>query len=354
MITGLMALIVIGSACWLVLPCWMFPYAVLFKMKRWRLVSRRLWVVYDTNSYRELSPARFTKLHKCELRRGIDALASYWVATELLSHMAKSTDKAFRSSWAALRRLWRHCAPDGRNIQWLADSEAHVCHTLFGIDIPGRKAEAAVYGLLVGSIANAASAADWKHLQPALDGLAAHVEQIEQQFRDDVWNYVIVSVNPNATSWAPSAATSALRAQLAAVFSSNQGRDLSAQMFVRKAAADAQLTLTPQEVAEKAQEVRRAFPIPVEYYNAVLLKIVQSGLDLDDKTNRNAIWDVQIAFSASPAASLQGAPVWVVTTDGLLLEAAKSADAGSVARGLKDFERLVTGPRRELNAALYG
>ncbi len=107
-------------------------------------------------------------------------MASYWVVMELLSHLADPSDASFKPAWAALRRLWQHCADDTRNVRWLADPENHACQTLFGEAIPDRADEAASYGSILGTVVHAESPNDWTHLQPALDYLADHVRQIEK------------------------------------------------------------------------------------------------------------------------------------------------------------------------------
>jgi len=347
------ALLILAPIAGISLACRVWPRFAVAAVARLGLIRKRLWVVFDNNAYRSLSESRFTALQACETRRGIKGLASYWVAIELLSHMADPADADFGSAWAAIRRLWRHCS-EGRNIRWLADSENHVCHTLFGAHIPNRQSEAASYGLLIGTIANAQDQTEWHHLQAALDHLASHVIGIEQQFRDDMWQYVVLSVNPQAGSWRPLDATSPLRKQLLEVFQSDRGRNLSARMIVLKAAAQLGKSLSDSELAEKTDLVRAAFPIAVEFYNAVLTRIVEVGFDLDQGSKRNSIWDLQIAFSASPAARLQGCPVWLVTDDRLLRTAATKAGAASVIRSLVEYEALVTGSLSAFLAQLSG
>lgn len=343
-VAGLLALLVGAVVLWLTLPCRLRPPLRFVTLAQRELVPPRLWVVFDNNAYQSLSDSRFRALYQCESGRGVRGLASYWVAIELLSHLADPADKDFRPAWAAVRRLWRHCCDDGRNVRWLADSENHACHTLFGEAIPGRQEEAAAYGHLLGTIAHAREPSDWEPLQAGLEYLANHVRKIEQQFRDDMWQYVVLSVNPRAGGWRPLDTASPLRKRLMMVFQGDEGRNLSARMIVLKAAAELGRQLTAAETQEKTLLVRQAFPIAVEFYNSVLTAIVEHGFDLDDDTKRNAIWDLQIAYSASPAARLNGCPVWLVSSDRMLRRAAKSAGNPEITRSLSDYEGLVKGP----------
>ncbi len=90
--------------------------------------------------------------------------------------------------------------------------------------------------------------------------------------------------------------------------------------------------------------VRVAFPIAIEFYNVLLTALIENGLDMEKKENRNAVWDFQIAFSASPAARIQVCPVWLVSNDRMLRRASVRAGAQSVVHSLDEYERRLTNP----------
>lgn len=163
-------------------------------------------VVFDTNAYESLSDPALAAMQPLELKSGINAYASYWVIIELLAHIASTSDPAHGRSVAALKRLWRHCSKlvDGREtLMFLADSQNQICKALFDMKIPGRETEPPAYAAIVGTVAHSASPADWSQYQPALDYLKCHVAKIEDQFVQDVWQHVVLGVDPNAGSWRP-------------------------------------------------------------------------------------------------------------------------------------------------------
>jgi hypothetical protein len=68
-----------------------------------------VYATFDSNVYEGISPARFKDLRRLERANSVVGGATYWVALDMLAHLATPGDRAFGGSWAGLRRLVAHC-----------------------------------------------------------------------------------------------------------------------------------------------------------------------------------------------------------------------------------------------------
>jgi hypothetical protein len=152
----------------------------------------RLFVVFDTNLYRTLGNARFDALRAKERARGIVGIASYWVALELIAHLDSPDDPSFAASWAAIRRLVRHCTSyDGRRhiVHFIADSREHAQRLLFGRVREARPDEnPTIYGELLGHISEATSLEGLNQVKSAIAAVAQKLREDEAAFRDRMWH----------------------------------------------------------------------------------------------------------------------------------------------------------------------
>jgi hypothetical protein len=301
-------------------------------------------VVFDTNAYRALSDSALIETRALEARHGIQPYASFWVAIELLAHIASPSDPKFGPARSSLKRLWNHCSRQDGDLEtllFLADSENQLCKAIFGTPIPGREKEAPIYGQLVGAVVHGQSPTDWAEYQPALDYLRGHVADIEKQFVEDMWQCVVLGIDPAAGSWRPLDGDPELRKRLAAAVKSELGMKLCASMVLLKAALELGLQLDTAELDEKIAFVMEVFATPLALYNEIVRRIIIDGCDLQTKNRANWIWDMQMAFQTSPAASLGDSPVWLITDDAAIIEAATEAGADSVVKSLADYRAFL-------------
>lgn len=306
---------------------------------------QNLAVVFDTNAYRALSDQALAELREYEVRAGVHPYASYWVVIELLAHMALKDDPDFGSAIASLKRLWTHCSvksDDRELLQFLADSENQLCKAIFGEPIPKREAEAEAYAQIVSAVVHSKSPEAWSHYQPALDYLRDHVEDVEQQFVEDMWDHVVRGLDPSAGSWHPLHDEPELRKHLAQAITSDIGRRLCARMVVRKAALQIDRDLSQESVDAKVDFVTEVFPTPLALYNEIVRRIILDGCDLRRRNRANWIWDMQMAFQTSPAAALQGVPVWLITGDGDIRQAAAAVGADDVVKSVNEYRDSVS------------
>lgn len=299
----------------------------------------RLFVVFDTNTYRSISRSDFDNLMTLERARSVIGIASYWVVFELLAHVADPNDPSYNFALAGVRRLARHCAQyDGKRrvLRLLADSEDHVFRALFGYQIPNRASASEAFGQLVGAIADAKSPADWSGLQPQLDALKAHIDAAEAQFEADVFANVVRALWPSAQTWDDVTQDPQKKADLLAYLATPQSQVAAASALVVKAASEIDHELTPEQESEFVIKVLELFPAPIAFYNAFLRKVA-NGYDLSVSKNVNSLWDMQVAFSTSMEATLGGAPVWLVSSDKAVLSAANEVGMGNRVMGLANY-----------------
>lgn len=304
----------------------------------------RLRVVFDTNAYVAPSEEEFQRLLQLERNCSIIGFASFWVVSELLAHVADAADAAFGRSLSALRRLSRHCTQyDGARwlTRFVADSEDHLCYTLFGQSLPGRDREAEAYGHLIGKIAGSSAPLDWRDEQPMLNAIRAHVLRKEREFEQTVWNAVVAPLVPDAKDWGAIARDPSLRAKFLAGLRAPETPTLAAGAIVDRTAASLGVSQSPDERNERVILAERLFPLPIRFMVGLLRKVGESGIDLSISKHSNSLWDHEIAFSTSPNALMHGTPIWLITTDSALIASARESNAESVVWRQSKYIRLL-------------
>jgi hypothetical protein len=239
-----------------------------------------------------------------------------------------------------------HCStPGGERPQFnlLADSEDHLCHTLFGRTIPNREEQSKICTSLVHRVATSVSPADLDDLRPVFVELAEKHAETERQFVTDMWNHVVKGLDPEAKSWRAWDDDPDRRKQLLARVNSTDGLRQAAGMLVIKAANEVGIILDQRLYAEKVALLLRAFEPPLRLFNSILKRIILDGCDLSKPGRSNWIWDIQMAFSTSPLARLEGVPVWLITDDKAILEAAKEGGARHLVHRMSEYLTLLEG-----------
>ena len=307
----------------------------------------RLHVIFDSNAYRQLSDARFQQLRMLEGAKAVGAFASFWTIAELLGHLASTEDPSYRSATAATRRLAVHCStPGGERPQFnlLADSEDHLCHALFGKTIPNREEQTKIYTSLVHRVAASVSPTDLEELRPSFAELAKKLAETERRFVTDMWSHVVKGLDPEAKSWRPSDDNPDRRKRLLARINSSDGLRQAASMLVIKAANEVGIMLDQRLLEEKVAFLLSGYEPPLRLYNSILKRIILDGCDVSKPGRPNWIWDIQMAFSTSPRARLAGVPVWLITDDKAILEAAREGGARHLVHRLSEYLTLLEGP----------
>lgn len=304
----------------------------------------RLCVVYDANVYVGLSDVRLQALHRAERANGIVALATYAVVTELVAHLKSRSDSDFGRCWNALMRLARHCVRyDGKRllIQFIADAEDQLCATLFHCTIPARKDQPEEYGELVQVIATASTPEEFESHRDFIDALADEVNRQEKDWADLVWRDLICRFAPDATNWHAIQSHPALRSQLVAYLATPTALRAHAEAMVSRAAASVGVQVAPEEREALIDAAIEAFAVPLSLFLTVLRRIIENGHDLSKPEHSNTLWDLQIAHCTSPVGRVDGSPIWLITTDAMMLDCVAGTANNLLIRRLADYESLV-------------
>lgn len=302
----------------------------------------RLYVICDTNVYRTLGTDRFTQLRARERARSVVARASYWVIHELVAHLANRTDLDFSSSLAALRRLAEHCAYyDGSKmvVGFLGDTEEHLDEIIFGIR--SSRNEALAYGQLVGVIATAAGPDDWRSYQTAIEEIARTVAKTEEEHVER-FQRVLASMDTKLGGKDAVRSTPGLGNAIAKMIESDAGMRGAADMMVCSVALRRGLVLSEEARKELVERMLAIFPFQLRLYNAVAARAVREGIDMSSRRNRNWVWDWMVAFSTSVVAHIDGIPIWLVTDDNLILDAASATNSRTVVRTVAEYESALS------------
>jgi len=237
----------------------------------------RLYSVFDSNVYRRLGNEAFAELRSLERLHSVIGMASYWVAAELLSHLVDE-DGDLASAVNSLGRLQQHCSQfDGskHEIRFIADGDAHLCRMLFGRVQVGDLAARA--GELIGIIATDVTAV--RTYGNTLEEIRDHVASEEERFVEGMWNRFVLSVLPDATGWEAIRKNRILREQITTALDGIDGERLLARAFVRRAARLLDLDLDESVLDSKVDTVITVFPLPLRFYDQIVRRIVQDGLD---------------------------------------------------------------------------
>jgi hypothetical protein len=299
--------------------------------------------------YLGISQPRFARVKRLERSNSVRAVASPWVALELLAHVASPLDPHFKRSQAALRRLAEHCETyNGARyvLNFVGDVSHQLAHAVLLRDVSKDSN--------VDNLASFISAAisDESH-HPANEAgwteIAERVREIEQSFVDNVWNNVIRSSIPDADSWtALSKSPRQLQEALAELRSPNTLRIFAVDFLQRAAKIDgSKESIVPEQAVERIlSQCGGALLLEVSLFS----KVIAQGLDLTKSKHRNTVWDIYIAVATMMFGHLDTRPMWLITNDRLVQRGAAAAAIASRIISLDHYENLLKDHHQFLEA----
>jgi hypothetical protein len=300
-----------------------------------------LTVILDTNLYRSLSDPAFDELTQRERALSVRAVGNYYVATEFLSHLADRCDPVFTIAFRSLQRLWRH-TKTYNGAQYVTNLgeplDRQVAYLILGWTPDNAARSGHDMGSLIGELVNADPGCLPGSFSPLLQGFNGLVRDTEAAFADGLFSTVVKTLVPAATTWFDVTNDSEIRSQLLTAMEAGRGLDYVAETFVRRVAAEHGIRVSDTDMPAKVKLLRSIFPFPVHLYDRLIRRIVENGLDMTKKKRANSIWDLHIAFATGKGAELDGSPVWLVTDDGDMLEAAAAAGARTVVKSLNEYK----------------
>lgn len=294
----------------------------------------RLRVVFDTNVYRGLSTSRFSCIQRIERSRSVQAVASPWVALELLAHMAKPEDPDFAPSAAALKRLAEHCRTYNGSqyvLPFLGDVYRQIAYSLLHLGVE-HDASDSWLASFVGAVASPHN--DGSDDIQAWQEIANRVQEVEVNFERNIWMNVLLASVPSASRWSALVESAPLLREVLADLNSEQTLRLLAEQVLERAR---------QMGSTKAVDPKNSLDLilsacskPLRFELALLSQVIAGGLDLTKPRHRNTVWDIHIAVATTMFAALSRDRIWLVTDDRLVHRAALAA---SVADSVLPFDK---------------
>lgn len=271
-------------------------------------------------------------------------MASFWVAQELLAHIADQRDPDFKYAHAAIKKLVLHCTQyDGRRslVRFIGDGFGTISRELFDRPVPGDNGSAEDYGTLLGVVASARTPEDWKPYQAALDEIKTTVGEQKRDFVRAMWGALIHPHLPDATSWDAISRNKELSGHARLYFDSVEAHRVPAIALVDDTARRCGITLSAEERDGAIDLALSLFPTPVQLTYMIARKVALEGWNLSRRQNANSITDVRLCYSTSCNGAIGGVPIWLLSDDQLLLGAARASNSERVFRKFSTFQALL-------------
>ena len=304
-----------------------------------------LSVVFDTNVYRGTGNTKFDEIIAAEKRYGIRPLLNYLVATEPLTHLTDPDTQDFAKSIAALRRVVSHCTRDGDGrIKFLPTADEQVIDIAFGVrESKAEILDRELYRSLLGRIVSEPYE-DWQaDHRLAIAAIAGRVGRSEEAFAADLWRRIVKPLVPTAAEW-KDVVRADRRAESLADLDSDEAVERAVTVVVERARSFLEYSPTRQEMMVAQERVRGAYGTAHRFHVALVRDLIKNGPDMTKSSRKNHVWDHQIAFSTWPGATAGGLPLWLITSDQAILDAAARAGASSNFRSFDSYKALLSDP----------
>ncbi len=278
-------------------------------------------VLLDANAYRGLGRARFDALLEFERAREVTRYAEGFALTELLAHLLDPPESmAFRSCRAALVRMFRRVAGEGP-CGIIRDSQSRLVEVVTGKGLDDHDAHTDQLRLLLMHVGHDYALS---MIEPQLRAIASHVKAME-----DHWTATMRALQQRtAPDVGPTQKDDAMRLRI-----KETSRVQSAGFLLRVAGQPA----TPEAVAR----VRRGAAACVEFGACIYDRVVFDRIDVEADAIRNLLWDQWLAFNVGQ--TIGPRPLWVVTDDRAIREAAEAVGLGDRVHTLTEYERWLQG-----------
>lgn len=313
-------------------------------------------VIFDTNAYRNFAPkgsfadsrATAIRLRQCEQAAGVFILASPTVIWELTAHLADPKDRFYNQCLKSLVIIGEHAMNPANlagGLSLFPDSESSVCRELFHCVSKLNENGVRNLGSFVRHVSKNAPDLSDQRAQENIRQITSQVDAAEKNW--------LKSMQPVLERCDPTAAKQffgnipemELRKKMRDFFVTPNFVDMWAGLTVLMHAAKVGYTFTSEvDLNLKKKIVLDAFPVPVKLMSSLLQKIAMDQnfkLGDPDKKRWNYIWDNQLTFSIGKSHQVADAPLYFVTSDGEVINAAKDADCQERVLALPDYLKSV-------------
>lgn len=320
-------------------------------------VGTKKVIIFDTNGYRELTnglslddiKAKSLHLRECERKAGIFALANPIVIWELIAHLADISDPAYSHCLNALVALAEHTGdPNNSNggLCLFADPESTVCLELFNKVPPNAEEFVQNLSKIATHVKSNAPAITDSTVLNNFKVFSTEMNSREKEWRQDM-EKVLNNCSPNAAKvWFSDQINQRNKSdkhileKLRNFFASQDFMETWANVTVERHASMVNRTLSAEELKEKINIVREVFSVPFHLTSKLLQKIAtpnQININSPRRKHWNFIWDFYIAFSIGNYHAVEDADMYMVTSDGDILEAAAGANCAHRVVSLDDY-----------------
>lgn len=303
------------------------------------MTELRRCVVLDTNAYRRLARGRSPtearrkgagiRVH--DQRQAVQALAHPLVIVELLAHLSDPADPSRDDCRCALITLWEHCATTlggTRQLAILEDPETQLAVALYGC-CPIANHQLVENLALTARLVGETDTDDvLSQLDDTLRSCVETVDSIEDNFVQDMAQFVVQGFDPQARSWDALKKNPDLLIRVIAYLESGRSLTTLARAKVDLARRIVGRDLLAPVHDDEVETVINAFRCHLELYRRIVRKIVETGCDVTKSKNRNWVWDLQIAFALGDYTVRNGFVTDLVTGDADFAAAGKAAGFG--------------------------
>jgi len=308
---------------------------------------KNLSVIFDTNAYREFSyyfggdfseiVNNMEKLVYIERKKEIEAYISPPVLLELFSHLANPNDRAYKNCKYSVIASYIHSKfQESDDYRILADSESTLAKLLFNYEDTALIQKWKVLGNYAYQIFINEDESNINKFRKYFELIAEYVGEVEEQFLSDIFNFVVLRLNPSAINWKPLINEKGKRKAFLNYLNSGNSISGLALMQVYKACNIAKIDPRKIKLDNYTDKAKNAFSAALTLFNEILKRIAESGCNLRNKNRRNWIWDIQILFSVTNN-TLNNKNVMLITTDRDMLKAAQDVRLGSNVLRLKEY-----------------
>lgn len=310
-------------------------------------------VVFDNNAYGDFALGRTRTqlveavaiLRDRQASIGHVSLGSPIVLMELLALLSRPSSPAFLAGWNALTALTFHCeitTPTGMTpIGFINSFITTIAVGLFGAAPVNHNRVQQHLADLAKLVALTSPCSVDSESQAAFEDIATHVKSVEEDFVGELFDRMVLGVNPAATDWAPlkdqQAATDA-----ALEFLDSPDAELGfAKMQVAQAMDAIGIPEEPELLEAGAEQLLGQIGVSAALFNGILRRLATTGCDLRKRNRANWVWDMHIAMAVGPFHRVDDKPVLLVTSDQDILTAARDIGHPELATSYSEYCRLV-------------
>jgi hypothetical protein len=257
-----------------------------------------------------------------EQQQGVVALSAYWPALELLSGFNSGDAATAEQCERAIQRLVDHAAypyKGGLRIRVMQDGEAQLAGGLFQEALQQRLLNHAGVAELVLALGRNGGGDLEGEQRGALERASQYVE-----FREKRFAAMMDQLADTVTEAAQQAGCSEQEARtgLLEFIDSEEMLVFVARTRVLSLARTLELEPGSFNTEDLGRKVLQAFPVGIRFMQQITRQSIVGGVNWQRSDRANSVWDRDIAFHASRAATIEGAPVLLVTNDRAIRDAA--------------------------------